>query len=391
MTASFLTNQILRDRYHVSSHIGRGFSDTYLANDLDLPGKPLCVVKHIKVKFSSPRFTTIAQRLFDGEAEFLYRFGNEHPQIPRLYAHFCEEGEFYLVQEFVDGYDLSQEIILSKPKRADEVVQLVKEILEVLAFVHQQGIIHRDIKPQNLMRRKDGKIILIDFGAVKEIGTLKVNEQGDSSLTVAIGTRGYMPNEQANLNPQLSSDIYAVGIMAFQSLTGLHPLQLPRDEDTGELHCGLFPQLANLNPEFVKILNTMVRYQHNQRYKDANSALAALHRYLDIYQIPTAIQLPANGSDVVEKTFLQQILRFFQRLFVGETPDNSVAPTMINLKTVTQVDNSKQQQQQIETKETSFPPIEQPEGQVSLQSTLFISSVHRLKLTAMKQFYNREP
>jgi serine/threonine protein kinase len=94
MTASFLTNQILRDRYHVSSHIGRGFSDTYLANDLDLPGKPLCVVKHLKVQFPSSRFNTIAQRLFDREAEILYRLGNEHPQISRLYAHFCEEGEF---------------------------------------------------------------------------------------------------------------------------------------------------------------------------------------------------------------------------------------------------------------------------------------------------------
>jgi serine/threonine protein kinase len=371
LTASFLTNQILRNRYHVSSHIGGGgFGDTYLANDWDLPGKPPCLVKHLKLKYPSPGFTIIAQKLFDNEAEYLYLLGNEHPQIPRLFAHFCEAGQFYLVQEFVDGYDLSQEIILEQPKKESEVVQLVKEILEVLAFVHQQGIIHRDIKPQNLMRRQDGKIILIDFGAVKEIGALKVNERGDSSLTVAIGTRGYMPNEQSDLRPELSSDIYAVGIIAFQALTGLHPLQLPRDQETGELHCGLFPQLAHLNPEFAQILNTMVRYQHNQRYKDANSALAALRGYLDISQIPTKNQAPVNKTPInnsqslPKPSVLQQIFGFFQRLFVGETPetpDNSLPPTVINLKTVAQFEESQPGQ--------SF---EQPEGQVSLTSTFYI-------------------
>ncbi len=92
------------------------------------------------------------KKLFDREAQFLYRLGKEHPQIPQLFAHFPENGEFYLVQEFVDGHDLTKEIISDSPKSEGEVLKLVKEILEVLAFVHQQNVIHQDIKLQNLMR-----------------------------------------------------------------------------------------------------------------------------------------------------------------------------------------------------------------------------------------------
>ena len=368
-------NKILRNRYQVFSYLGGGgFSNTYLAKDLDLPGKPICVVKHLKVQDRSTHFTNTIQKLFNTEAENLYRLGNRHPQIPRLYAHFCQEGEFYLVQEFIDGHDLSQEIILNQPKNEAQVVQLVKEILNILAFVHLEGSIHRDIKPQNLMRDKNGKIVLIDFGAVKNIGVLKINEHGDSSLTVAIGTRGYMPNEQANLNAQLSSDIYAVGVIAFQALTGLHPLEFPRDKETGELHCGLFPQLAYLNPQFARILNTMVRNEYHQRYENANSALTALCTYLDISTAQTLIQAPGNQQPVnnnyqsaPKTSVLQQILRFFQRLFTKEVSNINVPPTVIAPKTVPQV------VPQVDDLETSNGQIfEQPEGQVNLQSVFYI-------------------
>lgn len=367
MNTSLLIGEKLRDRYKISSYLGGGgFADTYLANDLDLPGQPPCVVKHLKLKYPNPDRTIIAQRLFNREAEYLYQLGNEHRQIPRLFAHFCEKGEFYLVQEYIDGYDLTKEIIQGLAKSQSEVAKLVREILEVLAFVHQQGIIHRDIKPQNLMRHKDGKIILIDFGAVKEIGVLKVNAQGNSSLTVAIGTPGYMPSEQAALHPQLSSDIYAVGIIAFQALTGLHPLKFPRDADTGELHCGLFSQGVNINPGFANILDTMVRYHHNQRYKDANSALIAL-QHLDISRTSTVVQVPAATNIFPinlksEGSILQKIRQFFQQLFAEDTPDNEKTVTFPStiLPSTIPITGSFEK------------PFEQPEGQVNLKSAFYI-------------------
>lgn len=205
-----------------------GRSETYLAEDLDVPTKPKpkCVVKHLKPQSTNPEIIQIAQNLFNREAEVLYRLGNLHSQIPKSQAHFEEEKEFYLVQEFVDGEDLSKEIIPGKRLDEDSVKQLLEDILTVLVVVHEQNIIHRDIKPANLMRRHvDGKIVLIDFGTVKEIMT--VNASGQTGLTITIGTAGYMSNEQAVGQPKLCSDVYAVGMIGIYALTGIQPHELP--------------------------------------------------------------------------------------------------------------------------------------------------------------------
>ncbi|MBW4612303.1 MAG: SUMF1/EgtB/PvdO family nonheme iron enzyme [Desmonostoc vinosum HA7617-LM4] len=268
-----LIGAILRNRYKIIRLLGSGgFGDTYLAEDMDLPNHPVCVVKHLKPKDSST--LQIARRLFDSEAQTLYRLGNNHDQIPRLFAHFEEKGEFYLVQEFVDGEDLSREIIPRQKLSESEVIKLLQDILEVLAVVHQQNIIHRDIKPQNLMRRRqDSKIVLIDFGAVKEISTLVMNAQGQSSFTVAIGTPGFMPSEQANSDPKLASDVYAVGMLGIHALTGLQPHELPKDPISGEV---IWRNWANVSENTAEILTKMVSYHFNQRYRTATDALQVL-------------------------------------------------------------------------------------------------------------------
>ncbi|MBD2411716.1 serine/threonine protein kinase [Nostoc calcicola FACHB-389] len=361
---SNLIGVTLRNRYKIFQYLGGGgFGDTYLANDFDLPGQPLCVVKHLKLKNPNPDCVNLAKKLFDREAQFLYQLGNEHPQIPRLFAHFPEQGEFYLVQEYINGHDLTKEIIPGSPKSEDEVLRLIGDILKVLAFVHQQRIIHRDIKPQNLMRCQDGKIVLIDFGAVKEISALKVNAQGESSLTVAIGTPGYMPSEQQAFRPEFSSDIYALGIIAFEALTGLKPQQLPRDANNGELYCALFHNRVNISSGFAEILDRMVRYDYRQRYDDATVTLQALEQYLNISQAQTLVQAPAAtvvspqkpSLPVGETSIFQKIWRFFQQLFSEDTPDNLQPPT----RTTTQPTPSS----------ASF---EQPEGQVSLESAFYV-------------------
>lgn len=275
-----LIGKTLKNRYKIFKLLGSGgFGNTYLAVDLNLTGQPQCVVKHLKPKDPNQSIMAIAKRLFQREAKILARLGSENNQIPELFAYFEENGEFYLVQEFIDGHDLTQEIIQGKPLSENVVFQLLQDILEVLAFVHQHNVIHRDIKPQNLRRRrKDGKIVLIDFGAVKEISALKVNTQGQTTQTVAIGTPGYMPSEQQVFHPYFSSDVYAVGIIGIQALTGLDPRKLPRDSQTGELCCALFSECADVNPRLLEILDTMVRYDYRQRYKDATVALNVLQQ-----------------------------------------------------------------------------------------------------------------
>ncbi|MFB2770166.1 protein kinase [Pelatocladus sp. BLCC-F211] len=274
----------LRGRYQIVQQLGSGggFGATYIACDTDRPGNPKCLVKQLKPRINDPNTLHIAQRLFKQEAEIQEELGN-HDQIPRLLAYFEENQEFYLVQEYIEGHDLRQELPpLANRLTEAETIKLLTEILEVLAFVHRQKVIHRDIKPANIMRRSDGKIVLIDFGAVKKVRGLEVNQQGQT-VTVAIGTLGYMPSEQAAGEPQYSSDVYAVGVIGIQALTGIYPdpsqgSKLPRDPQTGEI---IWRDQVQVSPELADILDRMVRYHFSGRYQSAESALEALRRISD--------------------------------------------------------------------------------------------------------------
>jgi tetratricopeptide (TPR) repeat protein/tRNA A-37 threonylcarbamoyl transferase component Bud32 len=261
-------------RYQIINRLGGGgFGETYVASDTHLPGSPQCVVKKLKPQSNNEKTLEIARRLFDTEAQVLYKLGT-HDCIPQLLAYFEEKAEFYLVQEFIPSHDLSQELSPGKIFTQAEVISLLLEILEILDFVHQQKVIHRDVNPRNILRRKqDNKLILIDFGAVKEITTQVITTQSQTLATVAIGTPGYIPGEQAQGTPKFSSDIYALGIIAIQAVTGLSPQQLAKDSDTNEI---IWREKATVTPEFANFLDQMIAYDFRQRYASATVALKVL-------------------------------------------------------------------------------------------------------------------
>ncbi|NER45785.1 MAG: serine/threonine protein kinase [Symploca sp. SIO1A3] len=200
-----MSGQLLDGRYRIIQFLGAGgFGKTYIAEDTKLYDAQ-CVVKQLQPTSTDPTTLQVTRRLFKSEAKILHQLGN-HEQILRLLAYFEENQEFYLVQELIAGHDLSEELTPCKKLSESYVIALLQNLLETLAFVHQHHVIHRDIKPQNLIRRQqNGKIVLIDFGAVKQISTQVVNAQGQTRMTVSIGTPGYMPNEQASGSPKLSS------------------------------------------------------------------------------------------------------------------------------------------------------------------------------------------
>lgn len=267
-------NKIIGSRYEIVRVLGQGgFGETYIACDIQRPGKPKCVVKQLKPVFKDVKHLKLARRLFATEAEVLEKVG-QHPQIPQLLAYFEENEQFYLVQEFIDGHPLDEELLIGRQLPESIVIHMLQEILHILEFVHAQAVIHRDIKPSNIIRReKDGKLVLIDFGAVKEINTQLLETEGKSRFTVGIGTQGYAPNEQCAGRPQLNSDIYAVGMTGIQALTGLPPHQLIQDPETGEL---LWTSKAKVSAELAEVISKMVRYDFRQRYKTASEARAAL-------------------------------------------------------------------------------------------------------------------
>lgn len=266
----------LGGRYKVISQLAAGgFGQTFVAHDLHMPGQPQCVVKQLKPQVSDVESLQTARRLFDTEAQVLYNLGN-HDQIPRLLAHFEDNQEFYLAQQLIEGDPLTEELASGQPWPEAKVIALLQDLLNVLSFVHQQQVIHRDIKPSNLIRRRrDGRIVLIDFGAVKQVSTQMINSKtGRTNMTISIGTHGYMPKEQLLGNPRFSSDVYAVGMIGIQALTGVHPRLLPEDGNTGEVVW--HDRIQQVSPEFVSILDRMVRYEFRARYVSAIDALQAL-------------------------------------------------------------------------------------------------------------------
>ncbi|MBW4643813.1 MAG: serine/threonine protein kinase [Goleter apudmare HA4340-LM2] len=263
----------LNGRYQILEQIGKGgFGVTFLAKDILRPGSPECVVKQFKPLLSDPKALQHAERLFNNEAIIQENLG-KHDQIPRLLAYFEENQEFYLVQEYIKGHDLTTELVPGKKLHEADVIALLIDILEVLKFVHEQNVIHRDIKPSNIIRRQDGKIVLIDFGAVKQISTQIVNLQGQRTVTIAIGTPGYMPNEQTAGEPNFSSDIYALGIIGIQALTGLLPHQFPKDSETREI---VWRNQTQVGSKLASVLDKMVCFDCRQRYQSAELVLQAL-------------------------------------------------------------------------------------------------------------------
>ncbi|WP_228056900.1 serine/threonine-protein kinase [Tychonema sp. LEGE 07203] len=267
-----ILQKLLQMRYRIREHfVSTDCSDTYLAEDENLPDRPLCLVKRLKSQSNR------TSQLFDRETRVLYRLG-QHDRIPELLARFEENGYFYLVYQFIEGQPLYQELIEGQPWEEERVIALLKDVLEVLVFVHKQDVIHRDIHPQNLIRRaSDSKIVLIDFGAVKEINT----SQNSTGQTISRGgtQQDYIPPEQAIGSPKFCSDIYAVGIIGIQALTGMRPKQL-RVDNLGNL---IWQKNATVTPEFASILDQMVLYAFPQRYPSATEAMLALQNLVVSY------------------------------------------------------------------------------------------------------------
>ncbi|MCS6813614.1 MAG: serine/threonine protein kinase [Cyanobacteria bacterium] len=269
----------LRQRYQVTRRLSAGgFGATYLARDLGRAGHPYCVIKQLRPANDSPETWKVARRLFLREAETLERLG-QCERIPQLRAYFEEDGEFYLVQDWVDGHPLSYELSLTIPNPEIKAMSVLSDLLPTLDVIHQHGVIHRDIKPDNIIRRhSDHKLVLIDFGAVKEIRQPPTDTKVTSDLTIGIGTRGYTPSEQAIGRPKPNSDIYALGMVAIQIMTGLHPRHLRVDPATGNV---IWRAKVRVNPQFADVLDRMVCYNFRDRYPSATAVLADLQPLLD--------------------------------------------------------------------------------------------------------------
>jgi phosphate transport system substrate-binding protein len=257
------------------------------------------VIKQLHPHFETEEELQAARGLFDIEAKVLYRLG-EHDQIPRLMAHFEEQQKFYFVQELIEGTPLDQLFNSHRQWSEAEVVVLLKDLLEVLAFVHQQGVIHRNIKPSNLIcRHQDDKIVLIDFGVVQQVNTQGSGRGAKAAdLTISFSNYGYTASEQLAGNPQFNSDVYAVGLVAIQALTNIHPKQLQRDPVTHELQWQV--EGISVSPELAAVIDRMVHFDFRKRYASADKALVALWSNIPINLLGSLSKLKISEEAVAK-------------------------------------------------------------------------------------------
>ncbi len=289
---------LLNNRYKIIRTLGSGgFGETFLAEDTQMPSQRCCVIKQLKPIEHNPQVYQLVQERFQREAAILEELGCTSDRIPTLYAYFQLDGQFYLVQEWVEGDTLTSRIRQQGLLSEGTVREILASLLPVLDYVHSKRIVHRDIKPDNIiLRHRDGQPVLIDFGAVREsMGTI-FNSQGSPTSSIVIGTPGFMPSEQAAGRPVYSSDLYSLGITAIYLLTGKQPQELETNPYTGEI---VWEQYAvNISPPFKAVIDKAIQYHPRDRFYTAEDMLAALQGRGNA--IPT--QPPSNQLTVPPET-----------------------------------------------------------------------------------------
>lgn len=317
-----MLGKVLYRRYQIVQSLGAGvFGQTYIAVDIDHPENPKCVVKQLKVTNFHPSHLETLRLRFLTETETLKQLGH-HNQIPELIACFEENERFYLVQEFVEGHALTAELPTNNNFsyfwNENEVIKFLMDVLEILDFVHSNGVIHCDVKPENLIRRvNDGKLVLIDFGSIQPVdfGT-------DTELPIyriPVTSLGYIPPEQFIGQTQLSSDIYALGMIAIQALTGLTPLQLRVDPRSNEIIWRT--QETEVSDYLTMVISKMIRYSHKNRFQTVASVYQALQ------QIPEYIYTKTVEA---EYTILETVNS--QNLANGKNGVRNTSPLLTGVK-----------------------------------------------------------
>ena len=265
------TQLLLVDRYRAIKMLGQGgFGRTFLAVDEFKPSKPRCVIKQFLPCVKGKKGLEKAAKLFAQEAVRLDQLG-QHDQIPELLACFSQENHQYLIQEFIDGENLAEELERKGVFNEEQIREVLNDMLSVLEFVHANQVIHRDIKPENIIRRSsDGKLILVDFGAAKATEGVDLKVTG-----TIIGSVAYVAPEQAVGKPTFASDLYSLGATCLHLLTNIEPTDL-FDVAEGEWMWREYLEDNDISYELSRVLDKLVEGATRRRFESVKEVIAAL-------------------------------------------------------------------------------------------------------------------
>ncbi|NKB17453.1 MAG: serine/threonine protein kinase, partial [Pseudanabaena sp. CRU_2_10] len=296
-----MMSTLLDNRYQIARILGSGgFGETFLAEDTKMPSSRYCVIKQLRPITDKPEVYQLVQQRFMREAAVLEELGASCNQIPCLYANFTENEQFFLVQEWIEGPTLLEKV-KSEGKQSEKFTrQILIEVLQILDYVHSRGMIHRDIKPDNIILRDSDRLpVLIDFGAVKETVSNATNVRHQTAKSIIVGTPGFMASEQSVGRPIFASDLYGLGMTAIYLLTGKLPRDLTTDPHTAEI---LWREHAvDLSESLAQVLEKAVHFYPRDRYANASEMLRALGDGSPPRKLPSRSFAPPNTAATLKR------------------------------------------------------------------------------------------
>jgi len=329
-------NLQLKGLYEAIAIIGQGgMGRTFQARDLGRLGQP-CAIKQFLPQFREPKLIKKAIALFESEAVQLKALGS-HPQIPELIAYFEEDGCLYLVQELIEGENLYDELQRKGIYEESQIDQLLENILPVLQFIHDRQVIHRDIKPDNIIRRSsltppngrgtrgEGDLVLVDFGAAKSFTIDTANRTG-----TLIGSAEYVAPEQARGKAFPQSDLYSLGVTCIHLLTGLSPFDLY--DDVRDRWIWRENLQTPISSRLAIVLDRLLEKAIANRYRSA-------HEVLDDLQDLT---ISSNINSELEVSYIPQIEKLIEALNLGQWQEadritNEIILGLVNKERIAQL------------------------------------------------------
>jgi serine/threonine-protein kinase len=292
--SALVAGSILENRYRIVRELGHGgFGRTYLAEDKNRFSES-CVLKEFAPQVQGVNELRKAQELFEREAGMLYKL--QHPQVPRfrelIRVRNGSRESLFLVQDYVEGATYYQLFKSRKRFGEAEVIQLLFQLLPVLEYVHSQGVVHRDISPDNLiLRSSDGLPVLIDFGAVKQVAANALSQYTQQPAGTSVGKDGYAPDEQMRQGKAFPcSDLYALAVTVLVLLSGKEPKDLYDSVNAS----WRWRKEVSVSSQLGAVLDRMLSYRPRDRYQSAREVMQALPA--GNYSVPASPFVPVNPT-----------------------------------------------------------------------------------------------